>query len=358
MKFPGNGFIRLMQKKAGMPPGSLEGITVEDTRETQIQLISFRDDFYERSTIEVPETIPGKIKPSATNWIHITGLKNVDVLQQIGSMFEIPALIMEDVFNVEHLPKFDDLGHILYLAMNILEKGREPHEVKTNHVSMFLGKKFILSIAQHDTPIFDPFIKRIEQATGIIRQRGNDYIFYRLADLIIDHYFHLFENVDDALFRIEDALLSDQSADMVANIQHMKKELMFHKRNIYPVSEALRSIRKSENRLIGKDLLSYYSDAIDHLLQLVQSIDSYREMANNLMDLQLANNSNRMNDVMKTLTIIATIFIPLTFLAGIYGMNFQYMPELGVKWAYPALLSIMLILGLIMYFYMKRKRWF
>lgn len=358
MRIPKNSFIRLMKTKAGLPPGSLEGIEVEGAEATVIRWTGFSNEHYETRLVDDPAILPESIRPGDSNWIHVSGLRDMNKLQRLGELFDIPQLIIEDIFNTEHLPKFDDLGNLIYLTLNIVAAKNTTRELTTNHVSLLLGQDFVISIVQNNTEMFAPFMARIESAIGKIRDRRNDYLFYRLTDIIVDHYFQLFEHTDDMLFEIEEILIDDQSADMVSRIQEEKKELMFLKRNIYPLSEALRGLLKTDSKLIKKNNLSFFSDTVDHLFHLVQSIDAYRETVASLMDLQLANNSNRMNSVMKTLTVIATIFIPLTFIAGVYGMNFEYMPELKIHWAYPALLSFMLVLGLGMYFYMKRKRWF
>lgn len=347
-----------MKKKAGQPPGSLEGIAVEYAQPTAIRWISFDEDHYKNTHVDDTASLPAMVKKGAANWIHITGLKDVKIIQKVCDLFDVSQLILEDVFNTEHLPKFDDMGDQIYLTLNIIEPKNGTNELIMNHVSLILSQDVIITVLEEETTMFDPFIVRIETAIGKIRERRNDYLLYRLSDIIVDHYFQLLEHSDTTLFEIEEILIRDQSADLVNRIQEEKKELMFLKKNIFPVSEALRALLKSDSKLIKTSNLSFFSDTVDHLVHLVQSIDNYRETVGNLMDLQFANNSNQMNDVMKTLTIIATIFIPLTFLAGIYGMNFEYMPELGIRWAYPALMIMMFVLGVGMYFYMKRKRWF
>ena len=358
MKIPKSSIFKLMKKKTGLPPGSLEGMVFEDAHPTSIRLISYSEDHYDNHHVDEADQLPAMIRRGAANWIHIAGLRDVDMIREVCEQFSVPQLILEDVFNTEHLPKLDDLGDLIYLTLNIVQTGNGSGEFNLNHVSLILTHDVIITVLQEETTMFDPFIVRIGSAIGKIRERRNDYLLYRLSDIIVDHYFHLFEHTDSLLFSIEEELIRNKSADMVNRIQEEKKELMFLKRNIFPVSEALRALAKSDSKLIRSSNRSFFSDTVDHLMHLVQSIDNYRETVGNLMDLQFANNSNRMNDVMKTLTIIATIFIPLTFLAGIYGMNFEYMPELGIRWAYPTLLILMFTLGIGMYFYMKRKRWF
>jgi magnesium transporter len=262
------------------------------------------------------------------------------------------------VINTEHLPKAEEFGDFMYFTLKILQFNEATGAIDKNHISFILGKKVIISFAQKDTPLFVPFIERIEAAAAKVRTRRCDYIFYRLVDIVVDHYFALFYYIDQRLEQIEDSLVSEPTIDKAGEIQEVKKEILYLKRNIFPVAEAIRGMVKDELKLFNKQTFTYINDTMDHLYQLNQILETSRETVSSLMEMQMANNSNRMNEVMKTLTMIATIFIPLTFLAGIYGMNFAYMPELSYTWAYPALLAVMFVVGVVMYIYMKRKRWF
>jgi magnesium transporter len=358
MKIPKNNIFQLMKSRAGAPPGTLDQTFVQTTINTTVGLISFRDEFYQRANISILDELPAKMRPDATNWIQFAGLGDISKLEEIGRMFRINQLVIEDVLNTEHLPKMEEIDGHLFFILKLIEKNSDTDEFEVNHICFVLGDHYIISFLQKDTVIFDPFIERIRQAVGKIRQRSNDYILYRLMDIIVDHYYLLFNKTDDKLLEMEEILMNNQSADMTAEVQSQKKELNFLRRNILPVSDALRLLLKSENPLIKKQNLSFFNDISDHLNHLTNAAEHYRDMITGLMELQMMNNSNRMNSVMKSLTIIATIFIPLTFLAGIYGMNFEYMPELAYEWAYPAVIILMLLLGFGMYVYMRSKKWF
>lgn len=358
MKIPKSNIFQLMKSKAGAPPGTLDQTFAQSTINTTVRLISFRDEFFEDSDISSLDELPAKIRPDATNWIQFTGLNDVSWLEEIGKKFQINQLVIEDVLNIEHLPKMEEIDDHLFFIIKLIEKTGDTDEFAVNHICFVLGDHYIISFQQQKTTLFDPFIGRIRQAVGKIRQRSNDYILYRLMDIIVDHYYLLFNQTDEKLLEMEEILMNDQSADMTVEVQSQKKELNFLRRNILPVSDALRLLLKSENPLIKKQNLSFFNDISDHLNHLTNAAEHYREMISGLMELQVMNNSNRMNNVMKSLTIIATIFIPLTFLAGIYGMNFEYMPELAHKWAYPVVMLLMLVIGLGMYFYMRSKKWF
>jgi magnesium transporter len=347
-----------MKSKAGAPPGTLDKNFAQTTINTSVKLISFKDDFFECADIEKLDDLSSKIRKDKTNWIQFIGLSDLNKLDEIGKFFHINQLVIEDVLNTEHLPKMEEIdGHIFFI-IKLIERNTQTDAFEINHVCCVLGDHFIISFLQRETSIFDSFAERIGQAIGKSRQRTNDYILYRIVDIIVDHYYHLFSQTDEKLQEIEEILMADQSADMTTQVQALKKELNFLRRNILPVSEGVRMLMKTESSLIKKQNLIFFKDINDHLEHLTTAAEQYREMTAGLMELQMMNNSNRMNSVMKSLTIIATIFIPLTFLAGIYGMNFEHMPELAVRWAYPATLLIMLALGLGMYLYMRRKKWF
>lgn len=351
-------FIRIMKMKAGQPPGYLEFALQEDTEKTTIRRISYNESSYENVEVDNVASLENLKKTEMVHWIQVVGLKDIELLEKLALTFNIDVLIMEDVLNPEHIPKSEENDEHLFFTLNILIPKNGNEHVEKNHISFVLAENYLISFQQKSNDIFDTFIKRIEKAVGKVRFRKSDYLLYRLVDIIVDNYYLLFEHVEAGLDEIEDALINDQAADMVKQIQQEKKELSFLRRNIFPVNETIRSVVKIEGKYIRKGTFRYFVDTQDHLIHLVQSLELYRETIANLMELQMANNSNRMNSVMKTLTIISTVFIPLTFLAGVYGMNFKYMPELEIPWAYPALLIFMTFLGFGMFIYMKRRKWF
>jgi len=358
MKIPQSNIYRLMKTKAGAPPGTLIETFGQSTARTSVRLISFRDDFYREEVIDDLESLPSLIRPEAVNWIQFVGLAEVSKLEFVGKLFQINPLIIEDVLNTEHMPKSEEIDGHLFFVIKMLGRNSETDEFEVNHVCFVLGQDWIISFLQRPSMLFDPFMARIAQAVGKIRERTNDYIMYRLVDIIVDNYYLLFTSTEEKLQEIEERLMKDQSADMIGKIQAQKKELNFMRRNIFPVAEAIRLLLKSDSPLIRKQNRSFFNDTNDHLIYLSSSAEHFRDMISGLMELQMMNSSNRMNNVMKSLTLISTIFIPLTFLAGIYGMNFEFMPELSYRWGYPAVLLSMLVGGTAMYLYMRRKNWF
>lgn len=357
MKFPTSNFVSLMKRKAGQPPGELLTPT-EEASETIITVRTFNEQSFTETVVDSPAEISGLLSGHTTDWVHISGFKNTGVFREVGELFGINPLTIEDALNHEHLPKAEEFDNQLFLILKSITGGEKSGEFGVNHLGFILQQNLLISFSRHPASVFDAFIGRIEKAVGKIRQRKEDFIFYRLVDIVIDHYFGIFEHLEEEMFMMETKLTSDELDAPAEKIVAVKKNIFNLKKYLLPSLEAVLAILKSENGLIKKQTHSYFRDVIDHLRHLIQNLDGYRETAISLMELHTANNSNRMNEVMKTLTIIATIFIPLTFVAGIYGMNFQYMPELQFRWAYPAAMGGMLVLGLVMYFYMKRRKWF
>jgi len=357
MKLPKSNFLSIMKRKAGKAPGELLPAG-DSAHATRISVITYNDKSFNKVEVEQPEDIPALLSDDTTNWVHISGFEHIETFRRIGEIFQINMLAIEDALNPEHLPKAEELDNQLFVTVKSLAHTSSVEEYLANHLSFVLSPKLIVSISQYDTNIFDEFISRIERAVGKIRTRKEDYILYRLMDIVTDNYFLVFEDLEEELFVMEEKLVVDALEDPATKIIRAKKDIFYLKKYLLPTSEALYNILKLESNLIKKQNRGFYTDVLDHLKHLLQNLDGYRETTSSLMELNMTNNANRGNEVMKTLTIIATIFIPLTFLAGIYGMNFQYMPELSVKWGYPALLGTMLVAGLGMFFYMKQKKWF
>ncbi len=357
MKLPKSNLLNIMKRKVGKAPGELLPAS-DSAHPTKISVITFNDKTFRNTKVDDPDKTPALLSDDTTNWVHLSGFEQIETFRRIGEIFQINMLVIEDALNPEHLPKAEELDDQLFVTVKSLTHTSSAQEYSANHLSFVLSPKLIVSISQHETNIFDDFISRIDRAVGKVRTRKEDYILYRLIDIVTDHYFLVFEDLEEELFVMEESLVTDSLEDPATRIIRAKKDIFYLKKYLLPTSEALYNMLKLESNLIRKQNRGFYTDVLDHLKHLLQNLEGYRETTTSLMELNISNNANRGNEVMKTLTIIATIFIPLTFLAGIYGMNFQYMPELSLKWGYPVLLGVMLAAGLGMFFYMKRKKWF
>ncbi|MGJ5640655.1 magnesium/cobalt transporter CorA [Formosa sp. S-31] len=290
-------------------------------------------------------------------WININGLNHTDVIERIGTHFNIHPLILEDIANTSQRPKVDEFEDYLSLNMKMLyydvEKG-----LITEQISLILGHNYVLSFQEAEGDVFNELRERIRHGKGRIRTLGSDYLFYALIDNIVDHYFVVVETLGDKIEDLEDDLFNGSTQEFISTqIQDLKREILRIRRSIFPLRDIINRIEKSEHRLIDSKNLPFFQDLYDHTIQVNENTEVYREMVWGLMDMYMTGLSNKMNEVMKVLTIISTIFIPLTFIAGIYGMNFDNMPELHYQYSYPILLIIMLVMFVLMIFYFKRKKW-
>lgn len=348
----------LFRKKVGLPPGTLLPPDTTRTDKVTITLIKYNErECIEKEYESVNELIP-ELSDQCVNWINVDGLHDIDILQKLGDHFGLHNLLLEDITNTDHLPKFEDYEEVLFLTLKMLYLSPGVGVIDHEQLSFVLGKDFLLSFQEKKGDVFDQIRERIRTGKGKARGRKTDYLLYLLIDRIVDNYYVVLEEFDMDANTLEEELINKDTPDMAEKILMMKKRLVFLRKMIIPMVEEINKFFVEETPLMAPLTLTYFRDIYDHLHHVYTNLESYREELNSMMDLHFSNNADRMNSVMKTLTVIATIFIPLTFIAGIYGMNFEFMPELHWWWAYPAILMIMLGLGLGMFLYMRRKRWF
>ncbi len=345
------------KSKIGLAPGALV-YTGHRSAKTLIQtdFIQFDDHDAEirRNTNGISDI---EIQKGKTNWLNINGIHDVDLVTEIGQRFGIHNLILEDVLNPDQLPKSQELDDHLYVTLKMLSLNPETNKVSREHVSLLLGMEYLISFQEEAGDVFEGVRKRISMPGARIRSRRNDYLLYALMDAIVDHYFLVTEAFGLRVEELEEQILSQEQDHVISKVTAMKKELYKLKKFIYPLELVVLELMKSESPLISDNIEHFLMDLMDHVKQAKVQLEDQREMLTSLVDLHISLVSNEMNAIMKTLTIVAAIFIPLTFLAGIYGMNFEYMPELSWKWAYPTLISSMFVLGVGLWIYMKRMKW-
>ncbi len=345
-------------KKQGLPPGTLIHTGEVFEKETLITLISYNNDEYFINESTSIEEILLLIKPNYVNWINITGLQDVDIIAKIGKEFCLHNLMLEDILNTHHLPKAEDYGKHLFFTMKALDMNQIDHSINKKQLSFVLDKNYLITFQETKSNLFDPIIDRIKHKKGRVRNMQCDYLFYALLDVTVDSYFTLIEYLDDQSEEIEEELLNNPTREVVKKIQQKRKEHLSLKKAIYPLQDEIRKIFHLEEDLIQKTTHIYFQDVIDHLQQIVQSLESFREIVSNLLELYLANNDIQMNDVMKRLTVVATVFIPLTFIVGLYGMNFKNMPE--IQWEHGYIYVWVLMIGITAFVmaYLKKRKWF
>lgn len=346
-----------LSRKAGMPPGSLV-YTGLNTGETVINMLVYDDEnFKSYQNISTEEAI--KLQGTdTTNWIIVKGFSQPEDMRKLGEHFGIHPLIIEDIFDVDHMPKIEDMDKSLFITLKNLSWNDKNKFIESEQVSLYLGTNVLISFEEKDNTIFDPIIKRLEAGKGKGRLRQEDYLCYLLIDQIVDNYYVLLDNTEDQIEDLEKLLVDKPTNELSHSFLRLKKNLMLLRKTINPIKEEIRYLAREDSGVITEYTRQYFGDINDHLSFIIQSIDSFREMISSMMDLMMANNANRMNDIMKTLTLVSTIFIPMTLVSSIYGMNFEYMPELHWKYGYPVFLAALASMGITMYIYMKRKNWF
>jgi len=354
---PNNKRIKRHSKKAGLPPGTLVHIGERKEEQIRITLIDYNEqNFQERVVEKVEECFPFKETPTIT-WINVDGLHNIETIEKIGKNFELHPLILEDILNTGQRPKCEDYDKCLFMVLKMLRYDSDSNIIHSEQVSLVLGQNFVISFQEAIGDVFEQIRDRIRNAKGRIRKMSADYLAYALIDAIVDNYFLILEKMGEQIESMEEELIAKPSDNTVRRIHTLKRELIFLRKSVWPLRELINSMEKTESSLISDSTGPYLRDVYDHTIQVIDTVESFRDMTSGMLDIYLSSISNRMNAVMKVLTIIATIFIPLTFIAGIYGMNFKFMPELDWKWGYFIVLIIMAVMAAAMLIYFRRKKW-
>jgi magnesium transporter len=344
-------------RKAGLPPGSLVHIGEKKTERTKITIIDYDEqNFQEKEAKTVEECFAFKETATVT-WINIDGVHDSDVVGKLGSHFGVHPLILEDIMTTQQRPKMEDMGDYIFIVLRMLSLSEKKKEVRSEQVSLILGSNFVISFQETEGDVFDSVRDRIRTGKGRLRKMRPDYLAYALIDSIVDNYFLTLEKLGEKVEFIEEELVSDPGRKTLQEIHILKREMIYLRKSVWPLREVISGLERVESDLIKESTGIFLRDVYDHTIQVIDTVETYRDMLSGMLDMYLSSVSNRMNEVMKVLTIIATIFIPLTFIAGVYGMNFRYMPELGWRWAYFVVLAFMAGIGIFMLILFKRKRW-
>ena len=343
--------------KAGLPPGSLIHVGEVPQSETRISVIDYNKQGVHEAVIESVDEIAKYQEKESITWVNVEGLKNVAMIEDIGVQFNIHPLVLEDILNTHQRPKVEEYDDCLYIVLKNLLIEKQEFSVRYEQISIVLTDKFVFTFKEKQDDIFASIIRRIHNGKGPIRSSGSDYLSYVVLDTIVDQYFTLQDSLDDIIDTIEDALLTNPDTQVLVTIQGLKRELVYIRKSISPVRELLNTIQRIDSPLVHEKTQIYFRDVFDHVLRVSEAMESNREMLSGLLDIYISSVSNKMNEVMKVLTVFASIFIPLTFIAGIYGMNFDYMPELRWKWAYPVLWLVFVGISVTLLVYFKKKKW-
>jgi magnesium transporter len=349
--------IRKRSTKAGLPPGTLVHVGEKRAEAVRITLIDYDEQgFQEKEVSTVEECFPFKATPTVT-WINIDGLHQVDIIEKLGKQFELHPLILEDVLHTEQRPKYEDFDKYIFIVLRMLRYNEQIQVVESEQVSLILGTNFVISFQERIGDVFDHIRDRLRNAKGRIRKMGPDYLCYTLMDAIVDNYFAVLEIFGERIESMEEELVTNPIERTLQQIHTIKREMLFLRKSVWPLREVISVLQRSESSLISESTGIYLRDVYDHTIQVIDTVESYRDMVSGMLDIYLSSISNKMNAVMKVLTIIATIFIPLTFVAGIYGMNFENMPELKWRWGYGAVWLVMIVVAAIMMVFFRKKKW-
>lgn len=349
--------VKQRSKKAGLSPGTLVHVGEKKVESVRLTYLDYDEQKIEEKHVSaIEQCFPFKETPTVT-WINIDGLHDIEMIEKLGREFDLHPLILEDVLNTGQRPKFEDFGKNFFIVLKMLSYDEELHAVESEQVSLIVGANFVISFQERIGDVFEPIRGRIRNNKGRIRKMKADYLAYALVDSVVDSYFAILERVGEKIESMEEELVSEPTENTMQQIHLMKREMILLRRSVWPLRETINGFQRSESDLIGEVTSVYLRDVYDHTIQIIDTIESFRDMVSGMLDIYLSSISNKMNSVMKVLTIIATIFIPLTFVAGIYGMNFESMPELKWKYGYAAVWIVMLAIGAIMLIYFRRKKW-
>jgi len=344
-------------KKPGLSPGTLVYVGEEKDEKVKIAILDYTADRMEEKEVQGIEACLPYLETESVTWINISGIHDLSVIEMLGTHFNIHPLVLEDIVNTDQRPKMDDYERYLFLVLKMLHCPEEDFSIDIEQMSLIVTPKAVISFQEYEGDVFDPVRERIRQAKGRIRRMSTDYLTYALIDTIVDHYFKIFESIGERLEQLHEAVIEDPEPETLHKIHALKREMIYIRRSLWPLRDIVNSLVRGESPLISEDVVIFLKDVYDHTIQVIDTLETSRDMLTSMQDIYLSSVSNRMNEVMKVLTIIATMFIPMTFLAGIYGMNFKYMPELEWHWAYPAFWGVIIGIFVFMVTYFKRKRW-
>jgi magnesium transporter len=346
--------------KVGLPPGSLVyvGRKKEALTPTRITVIEYDAEYFREREVGSPrELFPLKPAPVVT-WINVDGVSNPEILKSFGEAFNLHSLLLEDILNTDQRPKCEFTERNIYTILKMFEFEPNRHRILAEQVSLVLGENYLISFLEEVGGEFEPVRERIRSDHSRFRKSGPGYLAYSLLDTVVDRYFLTLEAIGESLDSLEDSLGRMATANALQRIHEIKRELIFLRKYIWPVREVVTALQHADSPLLPDSIQPYLRDVYEHTVQVMDGLETYRDLLSGIQDLYLSMTSNRLNDIMRVLTVISTIFIPLTFIAGVYGMNFHYMPELGWKWAYPAVWLVMILVAMGMIAFFRRKKWF
>lgn len=349
--------VKSRSRTIGLPPGSLIHIGDKKRESTLMTLIDYTEESFEQNQIGLKELESLQTRETGIRWLNVEGLSDINVLETVGRVFSLHPLILEDILNTDQRPKIDVNDDYIYITAKKLFYDKTLGEFDIEQVSFILGKNYVISISEKDTDVFEPVIKRLQQGMSRFRKLGADYLAYSLLDVIVDNYFTVIEGFGEKVELVEDEMVVRTSRQTLRTIHKLKRQILFLHKAVWPLREVLSFLERGESLLVQDSTEIYIRDLYDHVIQVMDTTETLRDILSSMLDVYLSSSSNRMNEIMKVLTIISTVFMPLSFIVGVYGMNLRNMPELNWPWMYPFLWLFMICISVSMLIFFKRKKW-
>jgi magnesium transporter len=349
--------FRRMARKVGMPPGSLVYTGEKEHSPAKITLTRYNEQTIVERPLDAFTECQIVTDPGEVTWINVTGVSKAKDLEKLGECFKIHPLVLEDILEVGQRPKVEDYDDYLYIVLNSIRPAAEGEELVADEISLVLGPHYLLSFYAGDGDIYAPVRERLLQGKGRIRKLGADYLAYALIDLVVDNYFIELEKFGDQVESLEDEVVAQPSPQTLRDVHRFKNDMIMLRKSLWPLREVIARLERRESPLISESLGNYFRDVYDHTIIAIDTVETYRDILSGMLDIYLSSMSNRLNQIMKVLTIIATIFMPLTFITSLYGMNFKYIPELQWEYGYYMALGVMLVIAGSMLEYFRKKHW-
>jgi len=347
-----------MSQKSGLPPGRMVYIGDKSDLPVTLTVIDYDTDGLEEKIIEnIDECAVYKHSHTST-WLNIDGLHKIEIIEKIGKLYDIHPLVLEDIVNTQQRPKIEVYDKYIYIVLKMIDYDYASENVKIEQISLILGKNYVISFQENIGDVFDSVRNRLRNPESRIRKFGSDYLVYALMDRIVDNYFIIMEKLGEQLEDFEEESYNNPGKHVAEKLNKLRRETIFLRKAVWPLREMVNHLASGDITQISSNTNVYMRDLYDHTVQVLDTIETYRDLLSGIMDVYLSNLSFKMNEVMKVLTIISTIFIPLTFIAGVYGMNFRYMPELEGEYSYYIIMIFMALIALIMIIWFRFKKWF
>lgn len=349
--------LRKHSRKTGLPPGTLVFTGEQKVEKPELALFIYNEEVCEQVTDAKLEQCLVQPIEHKNIWINVAGLHNVELVEKLNTYFHIHPLVIEDILNTEQRAKVEEFDNYLFITLKALSWNEKAQNFTSEQISIVFGKNFLLSFQEQNTPLFAKIQERLCRAQSRLRERSTDYLAYALLDVVVDHYFIILEKLGEIIDDVEGLIITRPMPNDAHTLYHLKQQMYEFRKAVWPLREVVNHLLRSDDKIIEHNTTIYLRDVYDHTIQAIDTIENFRDMLAGMLDIYLSTITNRMNEVMKVLTIISTIFIPITFIASIYGMNFSHMPELQSRWGYPITLGVMVVMALIMVLYFKRKKW-